>query len=416
VSETLKLKRLQLPREFPGVHYYDEEEEAAVRRVIHERSPFRYYGANFLAEADSLEAEFAKRLGRKYAQAVSSCTNGLAASMAAFGIGPGQEVLVPGFFWVSTVAAVVRAGAIPVLVEIDDSFTMDPRDLERKITRNSRLILPVHMGGVPSNMPAIMEVAKRHGIRVLEDCAQANGARLHGKPVGTFGDMAVFSFQMNKNITAGEGGMIVTDDETLFLRANAAHDLGVPWVGGMPVQNSEHALWGAGARMSEIGAAVVRVQLRKLDTIVANMRASKYRIREALRDLPGIRWRRVDDPTGDSGPFIILVLRGADAAERFAKEAGERGLNGSCLSAYGLHVYYNVKALVERRSNSTDGFPWTHPSNAALIRGYERGTLPQTDDLLARSVVLPIPSRLTRKQEEDYVAAFREAYQAARAS
>ncbi len=406
-------KRIQLPREFPGVHYYGPEEEAAVDRVIRERSPFRYYGANFLAEADSLEKEFAARLGRKYAQAVSSCTNALASSMAAFGIGPGQEVLVPGFFWIATVAAIVRAGAVPVLVEIDDSYTMDPADLGGKITPKSELIIPVHMCGVPSNMPAIMNVARRSGVPVLEDCAQANGATLGGQAVGTFSEMAVFSFQMNKNITAGEGGMIVTDDERLYLRANAAHDLGVPWVDGMPVQGSEHAMWGAGARMSEIGAAVVRAQLGKLDTIVANMRASKYRIREALSDLKGIRWRRVDDPAGDSGPFIIAMLADADAAKRLAAECNDRGLTCSHLPDYGLHVYYNVKALVEQRSNAADGWPWTHPANATLLRRYERGSLPRTDALLAHGVVLPVPSRLTREQEDEYIAVFRQAYDAA---
>ena len=406
-------KRLELPREFPGVHYYGPEEEQAVVRVIRERSPFRYYGANFLAEADSLEREFADRLGRKHAQAVASCTNGLVSAMAAFEIGPGQEVLLPGFFWISTVASVVRAGAIPVLVEVDDSFTMDPTDLERKITPNSRLILPVHMCGVPSDMPAIMEIAGRHGVPVLEDCAQANGATLGGRAVGTFGEMAVFSFQMNKNITAGEGGMIVTDDERLFLRANAAHDLGVPWVDGMPVQDSEHAMWGAGARMAEIGAAVVRAQLAKLDTIVAHMRASKYRIREALGELSGVRWRRVDDPAGDSGPFLIAMLNDEDAAKRLAAECAGRGLTCSHLPAYGLHVYYNVKALVEQRSNAADGWPWTHPANVPLRREYARGSLPQTDELLARGVALAVPSKLTREQEDDYVAAFRQAHEAA---
>ncbi len=406
-------QKAKFPREFPGVHYYGIEEEEAVLRVIRQRSPFRYYGANFLAEADSLEREFAARLGRKHAQAVASCTNGLYSSMAALGIGPGQEVLVPGFFWVATVSAIVRAGAIPVLVECDDSFTMDPADLEARITPRSKLIVPIHMCGVPCDMPAIMAVAKRHGVRVLEDCAQANGATLNGQKVGTFGDMAVFSFQMNKNITAGEGGIIVTDDETLFLRANAAHDLGVPWVGGMPVQDSNHALWGAGARMSEIGAAVVRAQLPKLDTIVTAMRSSKYRIREALKDIRGIRWRRVADPKGDSGPFIIARFETPAIAERVACECSQRGLTCAYMPNYGLHVYYNVKALVERRSNAADGWPWTHPSNAPLVRQYGRGTLPKTDEFLAHGVSLPVPSLMTLEQEREYVALFREGCRAA---
>jgi len=406
-------KRPSFPREFPGVHYYSDEEEEAVLRVIRQRSPFRYYGANFLAEADSLEKEFAARLGRRHAQAVSSGTSALASAMAAFGIGPGQEVLIPGFFWVSTVGAAVRAGAIPVLVEIDDSLTMDPEDLERKITDKSKLILPVHMCGVPANMPAIMEIGRRHGIPVLEDCAQANGASLHGKAVGTFGDMAIFSFQMNKNITAGEGGMIVTDDETLYLRANAAHDLGVPWSGGMPVQDSTHALWGAGARMSEIAAAVLRVQLARLDTITANMRANKHRIQAAIREHTDLHWRRVEDRSGDSGPFIVAMFEQPDTARRLVKACSDRGLTCSHLSEYGLHVYYNAKALVEKRSNSPDGFPWTHPANRPLVRDYAKGTLPKTDALLEHSVVFPVPSRLSAEQESDYIAVFRDALEAA---
>lgn len=411
MSESYREPRF--PREFPGVHYYGREEEEAALRVISQRSPFRYYGANFLAEADTLEKEFAARLSRKYAQAVCSGTNGLLSAMAAFGIGPGDEVLMPGFFWVSTVSAVVRSGGIPVLVEIDDSYTMDPEDLERKITSNTKLILPVHMCGVPANMEAVMAVADRHDIPVLEDCAQANGASLNGKPVGTFGQMAMFSFQMNKNITAGEGGMVVTDDETLYQRVNAAHDLGVPWSGGMPINDSEHALWGAGARMSELAAAVIRSQLAKLDVIVGNMRASKHRIQDALNDLKKIRWRRVHDPEGDSGPFMIAMLDTTEAAQRLAQEGQARGLTCSHLPAYGLHVYYNVKSLVEKRSNCTDGFPWTHPANTSLVRDYSKGTLPRTDELLDRGVAFAVPSKLTPAQEQDYIAAFREACQAA---
>lgn len=406
-------KHVNLPREFPGVQYYGRDEEEAVLRVIRQRSPFRYYGANTLAEAESLEKEFATRLGRRYAQGVSSATNGLAAGMAAFGIGPGQEVLLPGFFWVSTVASTVRCGGVPVLVEIDDSFTMDPADLERKITPRSRLIIPVHMAGVPSNMPAIMDIARRHGTPVFEDCAQANGATLHGRAAGTFGEMAVFSFQMNKNITAGEGGILVMDDETLSLRTNAAHDVGVPWRNGMPAPDSEHVMFGAGARMSELAAAVVRTQLHKLDAIVAHMRASKHRIQAALSDLNGLRWRRIEDPDGDSGPFIIAMLADTEAAARLAREATARGLNCTRLHDYGLHVYYNVRALVEKRSHSADGFPWTHPANAPLVRDYRSGALPKTDALLARSVILPVPSTLTTQDESDFASALREAYTAA---
>jgi 8-amino-3,8-dideoxy-alpha-D-manno-octulosonate transaminase len=308
-----------------------------------------------------------------------------------------------------------------VLVEIDDSFTMDPADLADKITDYSRLIIPVHMCGVPSDMPAIMEIAADRGIAVLEDCAQADGATLHGKPVGTFGDMGMFSFQINKNITAGEGGMLVTDDATLYARANAGHDLGIRWSAAMSMESSdragweasEHVLWGVGSRMSELTAAVVRAQLPKLPAIVAAMRASKHRVQAALGDLPKLRWCRVDDPDGDSGPFILLVLDDPAAAVRFATYCSKEGLAATRLADYGLHVYANVQALVEKRSNSPDGYPWTHPANVPLVREYAHGALSKTDGLLAHSVMLCVPSRMTVEQEDDYIAVCRDAHAAA---
>lgn len=404
-------QKVEFPREFPGVHYYGSEEEEAVLRVIRNRSPFRYYGASFLQEVHHLEEEFRKRLDRKYAQAVSSGTNALTAALAALGIGPGQEVLMPGFLWVSTVGTVVRAGAIPVLVEIGDSFSMSPEDLEKKITERSTLVIPVHMCGVPVNMPGILKVARKHGLRVLEDCAQSNGACLNGKQVGTFGDIGMFSFQMNKMITAGEGGMLVTDDENLYLRANAAHDLGVPWTGGMPDDSKKVHIWGAGARMSELAAAVLRAQLAKLDQIVECTRASKQRIKEQLSDLPGLKWRRVDDPSGECGAFIIAVLESDEKAAGFAARASTSGLTCNRLPDYGLHIYYNILSLVNKTSNSPDGFPWTHPMNEKSRYTYSKGALPRTDDLLERSVVLPVPSCLTEEQERSYVDLFRKAYQ-----
>ncbi len=398
------------PREFPGVHYYDSAEEEAAVRVIRHRSPFRYYGASFLAEAEHLEKEFARVVGRKYAQAVCSGTNGLAAALAALEVGPGQEVLIPGFLWVSTVGTVVRAGAIPVLVEVDETFGMDPADLERKITSKSTVVVPVHMCGAPCNITAITEVARKHGVKVLEDCAQANGGSVNGKKVGSFGDMAMFSFQMNKNITAGEGGMVVTDDERLYLRANAAHDLGVPWndAGGAE-QDHDIALWGSGSRMSEIIAAVVRAQLPKLASITGAMRSSKQRIKAAVADIPGMRFRKIIDPAGDTGAFLIVIWETPELAERFATKAGELGLPAAWMPHYGLHVYYNIKALAEKRSNSPDGFPWTHPANADLVRDYGKGALPATDSLLEHSVSLPVPSLMNDALEKSYIGLFRKA-------
>jgi 8-amino-3,8-dideoxy-alpha-D-manno-octulosonate transaminase len=150
----------------------------------------------------------------------------------------------------------------------------------------------------------------------------------------------------------------------------------------------------------------------KLDAIVGNMRATKHRIQAALSNLKHIQWRRVHDPEGDSGPFMIAMLDASETAQRLAREGQARGMTCSHLPAYGLHIYYNLKSLVEKRSNCTDGFPWTHPANQSLVRDYSKGTLPRTDEYLNRGVVFAVPSKLTPEQEQDYIEAFKEACEA----
>jgi 8-amino-3,8-dideoxy-alpha-D-manno-octulosonate transaminase len=319
--------------------------------------------------------------------------------MTALGIGPGCEVIVPAFFWVATVGAVVQANAVPVLCEVDDSFSMDPRDLERKITPRTKLIVPVHMAGAPCDMKAVMAVAKKHGIPVLEDCAQANGGSFGGRKVGTFGALGLFSLQWNKNATAGEGGLLVTDDAELYERCVAAHDLGIPWVDGMPCETGT-VTWGAGRRMSELTGAVAATQLKKLPAIVKHMRGSKSRIKALLAGTPGLGFRRLNDEAGDAGPFMILVLDSEARATRVAARMQAAGLSTAArLADYGLHIYYNVPQLVAKVPLSSAGNPWNLPQNKRSRYQYRKGACPQSDALFARSILLPIPSRLARAQE-----------------
>ena len=159
----------------------DEQEDRAIQDVMHNGSMFRYYGLGMPKYVDAYEEAARRHYGSKYALAVNSGTGALMAAMSALEIGPGCEVILPAFLWVATVAAVIHQNAIPVLCEVDDSLCMDPADLERKITPRTKLIVPIHMVGTPCDLEAIMTVANRHGIPVLEDCAQCNG--------GTFADI-----------------------------------------------------------------------------------------------------------------------------------------------------------------------------------------------------------------------------------
>ena len=399
------------PEPFPGVHWLDRAEEEAALEVLRSGALFRYYGKvapRFVAALEKAACQF---YGTRHALAVNSGTGALMTAMSALGIGPGAEVILPAFFWVSTVGAVVTANAIPILCEVDDSLTMDPRDLERKITSRTGLIVPVHMAGVPCDMEAIGAVARRHGIPLLEDCAQANGGEFRGRKLGSFGRIGVFSLQMNKNATAGEGGLLVTDDDALYERCVSAHDLGIPWVGAAPQDlGYQSHTWGLGRRMSELGGAVASVQFKKLPQIVAHMRASKRRIKALLAGTPGLAFRRLNDEAGDTGPFLVVLLESADAALRAVQRMAAAGLDGaSRLADYGLHIYSNVPQLVEKVPLSPAGNPWSLPQNQDSVHSYAKGSCPQSDALFARSIVIPIPSRLTPAEEQQAAAVIRAA-------
>jgi 8-amino-3,8-dideoxy-alpha-D-manno-octulosonate transaminase len=288
---------------------------------------------------------------------------------------------------------------------------MDPTDLERKITPRTRLIVPVHMAGAPCRMDAIMAVADRHRIRVLEDCAQANGGTFQGRKLGTFGAVGIYSFQINKNATAGEGGLLVTNDAALYERCVAAHDLGIPWVNGLPCETGpESVTWGLGRRMSELCGAVASVQLSKLPGIIERMRTSKRRIKSLLEGTPGVQFRRLTDESGDTGPFLILLLDDEARALRAVERMQEAGLSTAVrIADYGLHIYFNVPQLVRKVPLSPAGNPWNLPQNQASVFSYDKGACPRSDVVFDRSILIPIPSRLTPRQEEQAAEGIRAA-------
>jgi dTDP-4-amino-4,6-dideoxygalactose transaminase len=407
-----------LPWELPGAHWIGQEERDLVLSVVDAQSPFRFYGPDPQHCVERLEAAWQEKFGHPYALAVNCGTAALHIVLAAMGVGPGDEVLVPGYMWVSCLGAVVRLGAIPRLVDIDDTFCMDPADAEAKINERTKAILFVNMSGAPGRNAEIAEIASRRGVFLLEDCAQAIGASQHGKPVGTFGDAAIFSFQLNKNMTSGDGGMIACKDEDLYKRCYAIHDLGYPRndAGRLDTEDARYQLWGVGARMSELQGAMALAQLGKLDQITGAMRSAKWDIRKALGEIDGLGFRNVIDPAGDSGPFLLTTYPDADTCERFTAAVRAEGIEGppgslTCvpMSGWGLHWYFNNPSLVQKRSFSEQGFPWSHPANAfAAEMDYHRGLLPVCDEMSDRAALLSIASCLTGDDVDDIVAAFRK--------
>lgn len=414
--ETVSKKPIELPQEWPGAWYFDEEEVEAASRVIRAQSPFRYYGPNHQHEVEQLEQEFADYTGVKHCLCVSHGTAALQVAIAAMGVGPGDEVLVPGYFWASTVSAIVRSGAIPKLVDVDASFNMDPDDLEEKVSSRTKLAIIVPMGGVIGQIERVAEICKKHNILLLEDCAQSNGATLFGRKAGSFGDMAIFSFQINKNITAGEGGAIVTNSKELYKRSFAIHDVGYlkKEDGSWDNENPDYQYWGLGCRMSEVTGAILRVQLKKLDTIVASMRGFKNELKAVLSKYGRIKTRYVEDPAGDGGSFLKIIFEDTETGFRFIQGLLDNGIKVKKggfypihMTEWGLHIYYKISALVNKKSMCGHHSVWDLAENSwAKDYTYKEGTLPVLDAYVDRTVLFCIASKLSNEQKKAIKQAF----------
>ena len=414
----LPIRTAPLPDEFPGVHRMGAEEEAEVLRICRSRSLYRYYGADPQGEVTAFEQEFCAYLKVRHAVAVSSGTAALHCALSALQVGPGQEVIVPAYMWVSVIAAVVNLGAIPVLAEIDETFCLDPESVRRHITPRTAGIVLAHMNGAPADVAPIVSIARACGIFLLEDCAQCVGGSIDGDKAGTFGDMAIFSFQVNKNMSSGEAGCIVTNDDVLYRRAQACHDSGYSRDdrNAMQLGASDVFAWGRGCRLDELRAAILRVQLRRLPTVIGSMQKSKYRLRALLQQYPAVQLRRIIDAEGDTGCFLLTTFPNAAMARLVNSRLRAHGIatrnpetSNVILEDYGLHIYFNIPALVQKTGTDRRGTPWTLEENQASNVTYTRGCCPQSDSLFARTQLLTIASCLCKRDEDDIEAAFRDA-------
>src|SRR5215212_10004940 len=306
-----------------GAAWIGKEEEDLVLQVVRNKEPFRYYGhdpAHPPMMATTLEKEFAAKFGFHYALAVTSGTAALEVALGALGVGPGDEVIVPAWSWISCFTAVVRVGAMPVLAEIDDTFCLAAGEITRLTTARTKAVMIIHFQGVSADMEKLSAEAHSNGIKVLEDCAEAVGATYHGKSVGQVGEIAIFSFQYHKFMTSGEGGMVACNDGTLYERAVRFHDIGQvrPYHAAIK-KPSVPAFSGDQFRMTELTAAMALAQLRKVDLIKSHCRKMSGRILSQLKDLKGLTPRRIPDPTGDTGFEIYLSLPSKELAQEFSK-------------------------------------------------------------------------------------------------
>ncbi|NLC11869.1 MAG: DegT/DnrJ/EryC1/StrS family aminotransferase [Firmicutes bacterium] len=365
------------------------EEVEAVARVINGKKLFRV-GSPY-QEVDKFEREWAQHLGVKYALCVNGGTTALIAGLAGMRIGPGDEVIIPSYTFMATAIAVLAVGAIPVLAEIDGTMTIDPEDLERKLTPETKAVIPVHMCGFPANMEAIMELSRKYGFKVIEDACQADGGSFRGKHTGTWGHAGVFSFNDFKIMAAGEGGALVTNDYDIYERALIYHDGGAafrPYAGELKAP----VFVGSQFRASEITGAILRVQLKRLPGILEDLRAIKKEFVAHFKDqmIPS------NDLAGDCGTTVGFSFANEEEARNFAASPG---VGGRLPIDSGKHVYINWEPILQRRGAHHEALnPYRFAENQGLRMNYSKDMCPRTLEILRSTVYIGINPDWTEEE------------------
>lgn len=386
-----------------GAALIGAEEEALVLQVLRSKDLFRYYGTDPIHQplmAATLENEFAARVGRKYALGVTSGTAALEVALSALGVGPGDEVILTAWGWISCFSAIVRLGALPVLAEIDDTFCLARGEIARLTNERTKAVLIVHYQGAAADMDPLLDEAKTAGIAALEDCAQSPGASYFGRPVGSMGTIATFSFQYNKSITCGEGGMVMTDDPVLYERAVRTHDLGLVRAYHMDIlhdQTQVPAFSGGNFRLTELQAAVALAQLRKLDDMIAHCRSLQQSILAKIADLPGLAPRRVADPSGDQGFELYLCAPTAEIADAFRNRL--HALNVNSQKVTGTYCHYARPYCQTGDAHNPNASPFKH-FETWPAPGYRAEDFPKTEALIRRFIALPLGVLYTREDAE----------------
>lgn len=345
----------------PGFELIGKEEQNAVNEVFEKSNGVLYrYGLDerrhHIFRVNQFEKEIAKKVGVKYAHCVCNGTAALKIALFGLGIKQGDEVITQSFTFIATVEAILELGAIPIITEIDKSLNMDPIDLEKKISKKTRAIIPVHMAGVAAKMDEIAAIARKYNIPILEDSAQALGATYRGKSLGTIGDVGIYSLDIGKVITTGEGGILVTDDEKIFLKAREYSDHGHEQNPNVPRGEDTRSRWGFNYKMTELQGAIGLAQLKKLDFILQKQRENKYHIKNSIKGIPGIEFREIPNPKGDASDTLIFFVESREKASKFVKLLSKAGIGTKNLpdaidwhfAGTWTHIFYNYPEYKEK--------------------------------------------------------------------
>jgi len=395
----------------PGFEVFGEEEKKQVLDVFDTGVLFRYefdQQRQGVYKVREFEQAFATYTGAGHAQAVTSGTAALKVALAALGVGAGDEVITQGFTFVATWEAILDIGAIPVFTEVDETLNMDPADLEKKITDKTRAIIPVHMLGAQARIEEIMAIAGRHYLPVLEDTAQAAGARIGGRHLGTFGAVGTFSFDSVKTMTTGEGGMCITSDEELWRNMSEYHDHGHDHAVNPGGRGGEGRRFiGFNYRMMELQGAIGLAQLAKLDHMIAEQKKTKALLKEAAGTIPGVTFRHLVDEDGDSATFFAFMLPDKARATAVNEVLREQGAGAINFGENTWHFYPAWEHLSGAKTLVANGWPFSAHGKRRVI--YDPEVLPESAELMSRTLVYQVPVRMSAEQLKTTVDALKKA-------
>lgn len=343
------------------------------------------------------EEAFAKYCGTNYALGVTSGSAALKVALTALDIGPGDDVLVPAFTFLATYEAVMEVGAIPIMVDIDETLNLDPKEIAKKKTPYTKAVIPVHMCGSAACIDTILEEARKHKLLVLEDNAQGCGANFKGKKLGSFGDMGCFSFDYVKTVTTGEGGMVITNNKDLYHRAEWYHDHGHDHNPKVSRALEGRTILGFNYRMNELQGALGLAQLRKLDYICSEQRKNKKIIKDALAQVPGVQFRKLPDPEGDSATFLAFNLPEEGVALTYQKLLAAEGVDTVCYKNNLWHYVPNWEHFLARSTAISKKYPFADPSYKGKIE-YSRASIPYAKDILGRTLVIQIMVKMGQEK------------------
>jgi 8-amino-3,8-dideoxy-alpha-D-manno-octulosonate transaminase len=373
----------------PGYELIGKEERDAVNDVFDKGGVLYRYGMDAqrqnIFRVDNFEKAFAEKMGAKYALAVCSGTAALKTVLEAMEVKPGDEVITQSHTFIATVEAILEVGAKPVITEVDESLNMDPADLKKKITDKTKVIIPVHMSGVPAKMDEVLAAAREKNIPVLEDNAQACGGQYYGKKLGTLGDAGIFSLDFGKAITTGEGGVIVTDNELIFKKSREYSDHGHELNPKYPRGEDTRSRSGFNFKMMELQGAIGLAQLGKLDYVIEKQKENKNRIKNGIKNNPEIKFREIPDPDGDISDTLTFFLQNREKAQKFVKMWTERGLGTKNLPDA---VNWHFAATWDHIFSKYDEY---HGKNLAEVWH-------QSNELLRRAIAIAVYVKMDESQ------------------